>query len=502
MPSLARQDDQKLANGNGGGAEAADVVEALGAGRAQFWIMALGAGGVFWAEGTVLAIINMSTRSLKKDFNLGDEEESILTTVAFFNMLVGVIVAGNFADSAGRRLPTVACLLLVGVSCALAACMRSYTGVVVFASVAVFGIGMGMSPSMAMLSENTPAASRMLMRSLTNLCYPGGMVVFTVIAGFDDAWYFYLHWRMLLVLCSAPALVLALASAVMLPESPVYLAMVGKRLDAQKGFKQLAHWNGLPVGRLPALRAAGAEGPGARGALSVMQQFGVVLSGPYFFQTLVLVVACFCCNLTLYGSLYAGPIVLQTTASLAPAWQGVLNAIPGIVASLAAPWFFARVSRKTGLLLAMAMLVSTTVAFTWAAQRPMPRSMVEEAFFQYANLGGSFSLSLCFIPIYQLSVEAYPTTAAATAGSVIIGVGRLGAIAAPSLFERVRLSFGWPYFYVFLSILNAISLVMLGMLLPSTSGPPSADAEIHKVQAGGESYGAAVVGKGQGDGEC
>merc|ERR1719401_2857180 len=61
----------------------------------------------------------------------------------------------------------------------------------------------------------------------------------------------------------------------------------------------------------------------------------------------------------------------------------------------------------------------------------------KDAIFLAGYWGLRFGINFAFVIIWQVAAESYPTIARATGCSVVFSVGRLGAIAAPMLFERV-----------------------------------------------------------------
>merc|ERR1711974_52432 len=55
-----------------------------------------------------------------------------------------------------------------------------------------------------------------------------------------------------------------------------------------------------------------------------------------------------------------------------------------------------------------------------------------------------------FTVIFQLAVEIYPPTSSAVGGALVIGMGRVGGIVAPELFDYMLMATGmWEtFFYV------------------------------------------------------
>lgn len=272
-----------------------------------------------------------------------------------------------------------------------------------------------------------------------------------------------LSWRTFVWILAALGLLLFLGSWLLLLESPAFFAASGRRDLAQHSFRQLARLNQrFEVDVAYTVEDASSQ----QGSESARQQFATVFGRRYVVQTLVLCFAMFVYNLTLFGTMYGIPIVLQTTASFAPVWQIAYNSLPFLLTTATAPFLFWFASQKAvpvvGFVLAGVCLELTLAG----GLEPSPRPLGFEVLFQSGMLGVSATFSMSIISLAQISVAMYPTTASSTGGAVINTVGQVGCCLGPALFEFVRSAAGWPAFWHILAALNLVTAAML-FLVPS-----------------------------------
>jgi len=405
----------------------------------------------------------------------------MLTTMSFIGLFVGVTSSGYFADVFGRRLP---CIIAYGTTflcLLLCSSLQSWAAITIAGFGAGFGTGFGMPASVAMLSEMTPASWRIPMRAATTTQYGVGMVYVCVLAGMDDESLVHLNWRMVLWSAAIPCATLCVLSAAFLPESPVFLATKGLEKEAECGFRSFARRNGRSISGAYELKENG-----NKTVLSFMKQLSVIFSHRYWFATVACIYASFCINLTMYGGLYGGPQIFVTTSSLPAAWQTLMSAIPGSVAVILTGFVADGVSRKMLIVLSLAISFTAMLGTVTGGSQPIPRTWHLEALYQYGTLFGAVGAAIGFTALFQLAVEIYPPTSSATGASVIIGIGRIGAIIAPGLFELMKAEFGnWQVFYSCVGLCSLVCILMW-MFVPASIGlaRPIDDDDLNQKLAG------------------
>ncbi|CAM9638516.1 unnamed protein product, partial [Choristocarpus tenellus] len=169
-------------------------------------------------------------------FDLGDVAKGLLGSASFLGMLVGAIFWSVQADRSGRRsafIQSMAFVFVCGVCSALA---PSYLSLLAFRTLVGFGVGGSIPVANALLAEFLPTKDR-----ATYISYLGffwglgmlavpllGMILSNTVGSGDSS---FPTWRCFLLLAALPSLILTLAYFV-LPESPRYLAVMGRHQEA------------------------------------------------------------------------------------------------------------------------------------------------------------------------------------------------------------------------------------------------------------------------------
>jgi len=444
----------------------AEVVESIGIGWAQMLMFFLGVGGIFFVEGVALVCFNLITMSVAKDseLHLRDGDQGMLTTMSFIGLFAGVSTSGYVADVFGRRLPIIVAYAIMTLSLFLGSVMQSWTPIIMAGFGTGFGVGFGMPAGIAMMSENTPVRWRIAMRAAAALMYNVGMAYICVFSAADDSSLQHVHWRRLLSNASIPCLILCVLSLAFLPESPVYYAAKGFKADAEKGFKTFAGRNSRSISGAYEIP----ESDICQTAMTMINQLKVIFSPQLWFITLVAIYASFCANVTLYGTMYANPQIFGTVSPLPAAWQILLTAGPSAIAVIMVGLVGDYMSRKTAVILGLSICSTGCFASCIGGGYALPRSLIAEVLFQYGTLITGCGVSLLFTVVFQISVEIFPTSSSATGAAIIIGVGRIGAIIAPQLFDFMWSKSGnWQSFYSFIGVCSLIGII-LWMCVPQT----------------------------------
>merc|ERR1719265_1615413 len=111
--------------------------------------------------------------------------------------------------------------------------------------------------------------------------------------------------------------------------------------------------------------------------------------------------------------------------------------LPGFALAIyMAPHF----SRKTCMLLSLLAMLTSTLMFSFARMRLLQHELGAglELLAQIGLVGHKISISFGFLIVYVYTVEIYPTVARTLGGSFCIAAGRLGAMAAPSVYENLE----------------------------------------------------------------
>jgi len=215
------------------------ALNAAGVGPFQWWLM--GYTGLAWAgdacETMLLSYLGPSVACYWPD-TVGPFQESLLTSVVFAGMMIGVCSLGMAADVLGRRkgfFLSAAILSIAGLASAVA---PSFGFLLLFRT--FVGIALGGTPiTLTLFSEFLPSTRRGSLVMLLQAAWGIGTVFEAILA-----WLILprLGWRWLLVFSALPMGIL-LAGYPWLPESPHWLASQGRMEEAEEVVARVAKIN-------------------------------------------------------------------------------------------------------------------------------------------------------------------------------------------------------------------------------------------------------------------
>lgn len=459
------------------------VVEAVGFGRAQIVTLVLSAGGLHVCDGMLMTGMNTFARSMGKDFNLGPQARAMMTMVMFIGVFLGTASVGFFSDAFGRRRACLVAYSLCAVFAFLTAISNTYGMLVTVTGFLGIGIGLGFPPSIALLSEMTPARWRIPMRVLSTASYIMGHLVLLGFLALDDPYLHYNRWRLLMLIMSAFPAGLGACAYLWLPESPIFLAAACRDQEAEQTFAWMKACNRVDASISTAYDKVNEEknkGPGSPRKLSGLQKLQALFAPERRQNTLALGFAIFSIQLTLYGTMYAAPQIMEKASTLVPVLQIFISVMTSLACAMVIGVIAQLIPRRVAMTLACSLTAVVTFLFVMAGSKPKPRSALTQMLFQVGANGGGFTVQLAMVVGLQLSVELFPVEIATTGSSFVGGLGRFGAVVAPQLFEALQRVGNWTHFYYLLVV-----LLILGSFAAALIRPPA--EEVREVK--GKSYG-------------
>mmetsp|Transcript_67653 Transcript_67653/g.191961 ORF Transcript_67653/g.191961 Transcript_67653/m.191961 type:complete len:486 (-) Transcript_67653:41-1498(-) len=448
-----------------------EVVEDIGFGKAQLLMVVTG-GAVFFNRGVQMCLMSILTVPIAADMGLTILQQGMLSTIMFGGMFMGTMASGWFGDVAGRRAPVVASSISTAlIGCASAAC-ADFHWLFLARLCLGFAMALGDVPVTALLSEVTPIQWRIPMRAATEGMFDLGYTYAAFLAACSDAHLENLNWRQLMIFTCIPPGVLGLSAAAFLPESPVFLVSMGDSARATEVFDQFRRLNGRPDARIDMEIV---EAPlKARDNPNIVDTLGVVFGPQYGSTTWVLCFAAFVLNIFYYGGMYIQPQVMTQGNGLPPGWEMVMGG-PFDLAGLCLAMVLAQVApRRMVLIFALAMASFSVTSFGYAGSFQV-RTPLLEVMYQVGLFGFYWVPAVGFVVFGQLAVESYPTLVSTTGGSVAFCMGRVGAMAAPLLFEHVwKFSGQWEVFCYLSSALCALGIAAV-LALEARSGGAAKD---------------------------
>lgn len=463
---------------------AAEIVERIGTGSGQ-WKALVAGGGVWMADGAEVLLITSITQAVDDEWQLRPWERGAIVSIVFFGVLLGNLMSGVAGDLLGRKWPLIgsyfgllvfSLLSVLSTGPIVLCCTRLFVGI---------SFGLGQPAFNSFINEITPSKGRMTVNSWGQLLFGAGELYACALIWFQDPYMTNLNWRWLIALGAIPSAVFLVLSAFMLPESPSFLAVNGRHEEAREVLRNLRDSNGaldvdidLDDGSLDANRRSD---PGRRHSPKLMDKIGIVVGRYMLYTTLTMCITTFTINFLFYGGLYSFPQILpDMKLSVSPSLNLMLGSIIEFPGYLIGVFIGAMVSRKTMLTFVMLMSAVWVLVFNFASLLPSPIQV--EVFTQIAFAGHKMFIAMGFVIAYVYTSEVYPTVARTTGGALCLAAGRIGAMAAPSLYESlVILTGGYTGFFCFTATLCTINAVLV-LFLPFETKDAVLQDYVHQEQ--------------------
>lgn len=404
-------------------------------------------------DGFDVLVMAFTASSVAAEWKLNGAQLGVLFSAGLIGMAIGSLFVAPVADRRGRQPVIVLCLVVVSAGMLMSAMARSYIELAALRAITGVGIG-GMLASVGVItSEFSSQKWRSTAIALQATGYPIG----ATLGGLMAAWLLtHYGWRSVFVFGGLTTALMLPIVLWRLPESVDFL--LGRRpVHALEKLNRLMALMGhAPLSQLPAPTA----GDSVQGN-TVAALFKNGLARP----TLMLWAGFFLLMFSVYFSLSWTPKLL-VQAGLS-AQQGVTGGVLLNLGGIAGGSLFGLLAVKAklrnlaiGSLLLNALftalfgLASTSLGWAFAAA-------VGVGVFLFASMAG----------LYGLVPATYPAQVRATGMGWAIGIGRIGAIVAPTM-AGLLLDGGWQpasLYYVF-----ALPLVVAALAVMATGAGRSA----------------------------
>ncbi|KDO24776.1 hypothetical protein SPRG_20813 [Saprolegnia parasitica CBS 223.65] len=377
------------------------------------------------AKGWQKSIVNYDLET-KIMTPLNGHQLGLLGSASFAGSFFGAILFGQLADVFGRKPMFMMTLLFFMTATLICGAADSYGMLLSFRFLAGIGLGGELPVASSLVQELTPAPVRgriiVLLESFWSIGSMGAVLMaFELIK--------VVSWRSVFYLSAVPA-VYAIAIRIMIPESPKWLANVGRMDEAEAIVAKIERAHGVTYDKEgEAAKVASDEpvsGMDVRG-LTQLERVGLMFRGEFLSRTLVLWVVWIC----LAFSYYAIYVWLPTLRSKEPGgfnlngstgtmifiifWQ-----LPGYIS---AAYLVEIIGRKKTLAIFLVGSFIAAMAFGYV-ENTQTNLMITGAFMSWFMLGAWGSL-------YAYTPENYPTPIRAMGASYPVAVCRIGSIAGP-----------------------------------------------------------------------
>jgi len=438
------------------------VIEKIGMGLAQVRAVVVG-GGTYFADGAELLMISSVAAIVSKEWNMNPIQRGLVISFVFVGILVGNMMSGPIGDSFGRRqliLSGYAGVFFFSIMSSITHNVWQLTVVRFFVGLS-FGIGLPAWNSLS--AEITPARWRMVVQSSSQALFIFGEVYSCILLMIDDTDMKALHWRWQLRMGAIPATAFGIASYFLLHQSPAFLALKGRHVEATAVLKSMQHDNGAPDFELsyrnPKRSSGGVQ----------VSQLSILFGRKLLISTAIVVYSCFVLNFVYYGSMYAFAVIIPEAeggkiSSAVKLLIGALWEFPGMLLG-ALP-----VKRKLMMRLYLVTAMTSLILFGIGHQHswPVPMDIGYCMIKCVVNCG--------FVVLYQYTTEVYPTEVRTSGAGFAFAGGRVAGIVCPLVFEVLRSKTGSPdvFFYVSASFCF-INLFVIGFLKYETFEMPLKD---------------------------
>ena len=441
-------------------ASIAERIESLPMTKATWTIMLLvGIGWMFDAmdQGMVSGVI----AAIGTDWDLSDFERSWLMSSGIFGMILGAALSGSLSDRFGRRSVILYTLLIYSIGSLLCGLSTEYWMLLVFRFITGFGLGGELPAASTLISELSPLRSRGRNVVILESFWAWGwiaasLVAFLVIPAFG--------WRAAFFVGAVPAL-FAAALRFMVPESPRYLEINGRRDEAEKVVSNLEIAAGIEP--MPDVSE-----PVKAEKKAWYEEFKMLWRKDNLRTTAVLWVIWFGINFGYYGFVLWTPTLLtgQGFDIVKSFGFTVIMCLAQLPGYFSAAYLVERWGRKPTLI---AYFVGTAIA-AW--------------FFGHADSDMTILLAGCLLYffalgawgcVYSYTPEVYPTDVRGSGNGWAAAFGRIGAFIAPFIVPVLYSSFGsengFVLVFAILSAAFALVAIVIWLFGKETKGMALAD---------------------------
>lgn len=451
--------------------ELEEAIDRLGCGWVQIKVILL-TGGIWLADGSLLLLLGSVALTVTQESHLSAVQRGLLMSIVFMGIFVGNIVGGALADTIGRRLPMLAAFVGIFVLTVLTTVATGFAMMLWVRFVLGIFLAVGQPAASAMIAEMVATNRRMHMFSLGLSLFTFGELYAVGLLCSDDVQLAHQNWRWLLRMGALPCAAFFCLASQLLQESPAFLLASGRKDEAEAVLQAMYVENSQPGSvRLlapPLVSPTRTGTPAMKRNLNmeVLSRFQLLVSPKLRYVTFTASFSYFVLNFITYGGLYAFPQILpEAGAEIAPAvalgWAAAAEISGRVFGFLVGSCF----TRQLGI---QAYLGFTcVVSFLLVLPLLHPNGTNRLSYSMGILLRGAVDLSKLFgsmggALLFCFTSELYNTSVRATGTAYCMAVGRLGAIAAPVIFECLMYATGSPV--SFMCMMGSLCLVNMGLV--------------------------------------
>jgi len=370
-------------------------------------------------DGFDIAVISFLAPAITEDWSLPAGQLGLVFSAGVLGMTLGAMFLASLADLYGRRLVSVAMLVLAGGATLAAAYATSVNQLVVLRLISGLGLGALVAALAPLVSEYSPRRHRTFVLALIFSAGPlgpviGGLIVAPVVVEHG--------WRIIFIYAGIITFVVAAAMAAVIPESMAFLIKRRPDQALDRVNRILRYIRQQPVERLPHVgQAAVGESASVRSLLVANRRV----------TTLLLWVTFFLAFATVYFLTSWLPQILTTAGY--PQDQAILGAVLLAGGSVVGATLVGWIARKRALnrVIAMTFVIGGGLVMLLAAMVTMDSAASGLIWITLFIVG--VTLFGGFTNLYTLAVSIYPAQVRSTGLGWAAGLGRGGAVVSPAI---------------------------------------------------------------------
>lgn len=402
------------------------------------WLVLVTTSAAMMFDGFDSQSLSFALPLIKKQWHLSPALLGALASYSFIGLLVGSLAIGAIADRLGRRRALTISILVFSAFSGFSALAPSYGWLAAARVLTGLGLGGLIPVGAAWLSEFVPARLRAFATSAAISAFLLGWVVASAVALAVIPPF---GWRAIFVAGLVPAL-LAIVIQVFTPESPRWLLLTGRTVEAEAIVRRLENRSGTPAPSAPLTF----EEP----ETDAKSNWAELFTPRFRRNSVILAILFFFIQIFVYGMSSWVPTLLVSkgfTIAHSYTYTLLINIGP-FAGSIVMGWLLDVIGRKTSFIVFWALGAVAVVVFAYSST---PLLIVIVGF------AANFFAVATNVCLDTVTAEIYPTRLRASSVGWGLGIGRIGAIAGPNIGGLI-LSLSIPYAGFF--VIFAIPLVI------------------------------------------
>lgn len=220
-----------------------DIVDQrLGLGRYQIIVVILLA-IVFTADGIEVSALSLILPILKNEWNISQGLQGLLGTILFLGLFCGSLFAGFFIDKFGRKKSLEYISLSQFILGIYSSTLNDVYSFLLIRGLFGFLLGFIIPLIPTLCTETLPTSKRGKITVLVNISFSIGQFLATIIAWFCLKDMTSGNWRLMLIICAVPPIIVFFGSRRFLKESPRYVILYGSVEEGIEILNQIININ-------------------------------------------------------------------------------------------------------------------------------------------------------------------------------------------------------------------------------------------------------------------